>query len=565
MFENAFFCGYADIVLNACAVNNNCLTDICEAMEAIVNYRLREEYYIQEKSGFLNENTISEDVFQAETGNILKHAAMIMERENRDYITVQELSANMEIFQKTSVLLVRDGEKVKFLHDLFFEYFLLFGIGELPYVTKYEIFNGQHTRVNATRAGQYYIRMLETGRLDVEASHLINCLDAGGISIARLFTLEKLTVKPDTSLSIRDILNLLPRVKELSFPPYSLCGDSILDYMKTGYLDLSGQKLKNLDRIGAFGAFSSLDISENEIEDLSALSYWSTLDDLQLSPSNHKHLNQLAHIQIGKLTTSVRTSQELHHLISLQNISERRLAVKPEQPEHALKLYRDIRDYLEKHKQIIIVNIMPLPQLERVCQYLQENYAADEMGYLSAAIAFLENVLRAQDNEFLEQSREYAQGFKGYLAEKYYKRGELYLKIVKYEAGLCDASRAVELAPAENAYYYNLNGNFLNCLGKYKQALESLLTASAILENNAYSDPGNIAAIYNNIAEVYDNQGDYPKALEWYQKALDICEKVLGKEHPSTATTYNNIALVNKSQGDYPKALEWQQKALDIR
>ena len=73
-----------------------------------------------------------------------------------------------------------------------------------------------------------------------------------------------------------------------------------------------------------------------------------------------------------------------------------------------------------------------------------------------------------------------------------------------------------------------------------------------------------VGALFNNIADVYDNQGDYSKALNYYRKALQIYEKVLGTDHPDTAMVYNNIATVLRTQGDYCKAQYYCKKAIDI-
>jgi tetratricopeptide (TPR) repeat protein len=52
--------------------------------------------------------------------------------------------------------------------------------------------------------------------------------------------------------------------------------------------------------------------------------------------------------------------------------------------------------------------------------------------------------------------------------------------------------------------------------------------------------------------------------LEWYHKALAGYEKAPGKEHPDTAAIYSDIAEIYDEQADYPRALEWYQKALTI-
>ena len=102
-------------------------------------------------------------------------------------------------------------------------------------------------------------------------------------------------------------------------------------------------------------------------------------------------------------------------------------------------------------------------------------------------------------------------------------------------------------------------------LAEYQAAISCWLEAEAIFLKEPDKNQANIAAIYGNIAVVYDDQSKYDKALEWAFKALAIHEKVLGKKHPDTAKTYNNIANVYYEQDEYNKALEWYSKALAIR
>lgn len=80
-------------------------------------------------------------------------------------------------------------------------------------------------------------------------------------------------------------------------------------------------------------------------------------------------------------------------------------------------------------------------------------------------------------------------------------------------------------------------------------------------------EPENIAvaAILNDLGELYRHMGNYEKALQLYQRALEINEKVLGPQHPGIAITLNNLALIYRYIENYEKALEFNQRALEIR
>ena len=75
-----------------------------------------------------------------------------------------------------------------------------------------------------------------------------------------------------------------------------------------------------------------------------------------------------------------------------------------------------------------------------------------------------------------------------------------------------------------------------------------------------------VAATYNNIANVYDRQGHYERTLEYYQKSLDIQIRVVGYDHPSVAKSNWGIGGAYYCQGRYEEALVQYQleKALQV-
>ena len=73
-----------------------------------------------------------------------------------------------------------------------------------------------------------------------------------------------------------------------------------------------------------------------------------------------------------------------------------------------------------------------------------------------------------------------------------------------------------------------------------------------------------VAAAYNDLAQIYHDLGDLEQAMEYQQRALAIQLKKLGAEHVSVATSYSNLALIHKALGDLEQAKEYQQRALAI-
>ncbi|MFM9950138.1 MAG: tetratricopeptide repeat protein [Saprospiraceae bacterium] len=97
---------------------------------------------------------------------------------------------------------------------------------------------------------------------------------------------------------------------------------------------------------------------------------------------------------------------------------------------------------------------------------------------------------------------------------------------------------------------------------------------------------GEIAACYEKIAGIYENEGydqeklalywaeigkykgtngEYQKALEFNLKALNLRKQVLHEDHPELATSYNNVGVDYGNLGEYQKALECHFKAISLR
>ena len=64
-------------------------------------------------------------------------------------------------------------------------------------------------------------------------------------------------------------------------------------------------------------------------------------------------------------------------------------------------------------------------------------------------------------------------------------------------------------------------------------------------------DHPDVAASYNNIANIYDDQGKYEEALDLFTKSLDIKTRIYGGDnHLDVAATKYNIASLKETQGD---------------
>ncbi len=70
------------------------------------------------------------------------------------------------------------------------------------------------------------------------------------------------------------------------------------------------------------------------------------------------------------------------------------------------------------------------------------------------------------------------------------------------------------------------------------------------------------AACYNQTGIVLEGRAAFARALEAFLKALEIRRAALGERHPQVAASYNNIAEVYSDQGEHAKALEAYNHAI---
>ena len=67
------------------------------------------------------------------------------------------------------------------------------------------------------------------------------------------------------------------------------------------------------------------------------------------------------------------------------------------------------------------------------------------------------------------------------------------------------------------------------------------------------------------MATVYSDKADTVKAMELCQKSLAIQLDILGESHPDVAASYNNIANLHSDRHEVDKAFDCYDKALPNR
>ena len=74
-----------------------------------------------------------------------------------------------------------------------------------------------------------------------------------------------------------------------------------------------------------------------------------------------------------------------------------------------------------------------------------------------------------------------------------------------------------------------------------------------------------MAALYTNLAVIYQAQGRYAKAEELYRRALAIYEEVLGPEQPQLARGLENLAALLRETGRKEQAEELAARAKALK
>ncbi len=103
-----------------------------------------------------------------------------------------------------------------------------------------------------------------------------------------------------------------------------------------------------------------------------------------------------------------------------------------------------------------------------------------------------------------------------------------------------------------------------SALGQMEKALEFQEKATKIWEAVLAPNHPHLATSYNNLSTIYQSLGQMEKALEFQEKATKIREAVLAPNHPDLATSYNNLSQVYQNLGQMEKALEFQEKTVNI-
>jgi signal transduction histidine kinase len=108
---------------------------------------------------------------------------------------------------------------------------------------------------------------------------------------------------------------------------------------------------------------------------------------------------------------------------------------------------------------------------------------------------------------------------------------------------------------------YSLLGIINSQTGNYAKALEYMLSSLKLAE--VVGDKSKLAALDQNLGNVYNDMEDYEKATEYYKNAITIIQSIVPKVIVPPSL-YNNIGSVLIHQKNYKEALEYLETGSKI-
>jgi tetratricopeptide (TPR) repeat protein len=95
----------------------------------------------------------------------------------------------------------------------------------------------------------------------------------------------------------------------------------------------------------------------------------------------------------------------------------------------------------------------------------------------------------------------------------------------------------------------------------YHDAEELYARALAIEEQSVGPNHPEVAAMLNNLAQIYGFEGRYDDAEKLYARAIDIWERTLGRAHPDVAGCLLNYAAILRKDHRKKEAGEMEARA----
>jgi tetratricopeptide (TPR) repeat protein len=130
-----------------------------------------------------------------------------------------------------------------------------------------------------------------------------------------------------------------------------------------------------------------------------------------------------------------------------------------------------------------------------------------------------------------------------------------------YDQAASQLSRVQSGKHSQLAAVYDDIGQLYYNQGYNKRAEEYYHKCVRIWEEVVPANHPGLAKIYNSFGLLYGVKGDYSLAEMYFQKGLRIWEEVLPAKHPDLLQIYTNLGALYRVKGDHSLAMEFYQKA----
>ncbi|HEY1353656.1 MAG TPA: FxSxx-COOH system tetratricopeptide repeat protein [Ktedonobacteraceae bacterium] len=121
-----------------------------------------------------------------------------------------------------------------------------------------------------------------------------------------------------------------------------------------------------------------------------------------------------------------------------------------------------------------------------------------------------------------------------------------------------------ELMFSNAARLLNQTAAYLRHRARYTEAEPLYLRAIVIWHKTLGAEHPHLAACFNNLGRLYEEQGKYQQAEHWYRLALDLWTH-LRLEDERMAKTLNNLGQLYRLQGKFREAEPFYQRSLHLR
>jgi len=255
IFRNPFFVTYANDLLSSFATNELIAISPEDAFIRIVKSRFVQEHI---KGGYDMQLDSFIQIVESEIRKIVEAMAV----QKKLYLEDPDL-LNKKYLR---LFFSRSNDRVEFLHRLFLEYYIAKNIPSIHFYFKKNLLLNHLNHIDKDSVIRFYLLILNRDWGESMGKSL-------GTALSKELLLPNacLTIKKETILTVRELINIFPQVDKISFGEYELSGLDIDCFIVDSYLDLDGQGIGDISDVVKFGEFSEIDIRNTKIQNISPL------------------------------------------------------------------------------------------------------------------------------------------------------------------------------------------------------------------------------------------------------------------------------------------------------